>query len=1030
MPLIFGFDIGTTSIGFAVIDHDPEAETGRIERLGVRIFPETRDPKGGAPLNQERRQARLRRRQLRRRRKRLQSLHGLLSDADLLPRRNSLEWWKLTKSDPYALRARAVEGQELEPHEVGRALYHLAKRRHFKGRDLEEEAPESEARKDEGADEKRAKAGRDATLAALKTGNLYLGAWLAKRDPHRERRRGVHATRETVEAEFDRICKTQGVLGGSTFKDSIREAIFAQRPVFWRLNTLGECRFFPGKPLCPKGAWLSQQRRMLEKVNNLEVAGGNARPLDGEERRAILDRLQSQASMSWPGARRALAPLFKARGEPGAEKRLKFNLEIGGDRQLLGNTVEARLAEIFRKDWPEHPRKQNIRDAVHERLWNADYEKVGRRMVILSAKERKENRARAARSFIDDFGVTEKQAAALEKLELPTGWEPYSTEALRAMLPHLESGVRFGALVNGPDWERWRNDTFPDHPIGETLDRLPSPANKAESKRIARLRNPTVVRTQNELRKVVNNLIDLYGKPDLICVELARELGKSKRQREEMTNGIRGQERRRNAARNALIEQGIAEPSRSYVEKWILWEESGKRCPYTGDCISFDALFRTNEFQVEHIRPRSRSLDDSFGNKTLCRRDENLKKGNRTPYEYLGQDADRWAAIKERLDKMQGGKDGMSSGKVRRFLAKDLPNDLAARQINDTGYAAREAVAFLKRLWPDLGPRTPVTVRAVTGRVTAQLRRLWGLNNILADDGEKTRADHRHHAIDALTVACAGAHPGMTQKLSRYWQQEEANAERPRLIPPWETIRNDALRAVAIVVVSHRVRKRISGALHRETYYGDTGKTEGAYRFFVARKPVETLSKGDLAAIRDDEVRKIVQKWVDAHGGDPKKAFPPYPKRSRKGPEVRKVRLLKKRKKDLMAKITAGYADLGNNHHISIFRLPGGKTAFEVVSLFEASRRLMRREPVVRRSRDDDAEFVMSLSKGDALQFLNDGNAIRIVESVWADGRVVTVDHTDAIGATRSQPKANAIVKHGVCKLSIDPIGRIRAAND
>ena len=69
MLLVFGLDIGTTSVGFAVIDHDSELATGKIHRLGVRIFPEARDPKG-VPLNQERRQARLRRRQLRRRRER------------------------------------------------------------------------------------------------------------------------------------------------------------------------------------------------------------------------------------------------------------------------------------------------------------------------------------------------------------------------------------------------------------------------------------------------------------------------------------------------------------------------------------------------------------------------------------------------------------------------------------------------------------------------------------------------------------------------------------------------------------------------------------------------------------------------------------------------------------------------------------------------------------------------------------------------------------------------------------------------
>ena len=108
MRLIFGLDIGTTSIGFAVINHDPDRSTGGIlhEGAGARIFPEARDPKG-TPLNQERRSARLRRRQLRRRRDRRRLLGDLLCKAGLLPARNSPEWGKIIKGDPYALRKRA-----------------------------------------------------------------------------------------------------------------------------------------------------------------------------------------------------------------------------------------------------------------------------------------------------------------------------------------------------------------------------------------------------------------------------------------------------------------------------------------------------------------------------------------------------------------------------------------------------------------------------------------------------------------------------------------------------------------------------------------------------------------------------------------------------------------------------------------------------------------------------------------------------------------------------------------------------------
>ncbi len=298
MARIFGFDIGTTSIGFAVIDHEPDKNAGAILRLGVRVFPEARDP-DGTPLNQQRRQKRMVRRQLRRRRLRRRVLNEALHATDLLPAYGSAEWPVVMAMDPYTLRKRGLS-EPLNAHELGRALYHLAQRRHFRGRDLED----SDDTAAEAADEKEAKTNRESTLQALKKEEVTLGAWLSERGPH-ERKRGVHAHRTVVQGEFEKLWAAQAVhhtvLRDTAFKERIEDAIFAQRPVFWRKNTLGECRFMPGEALCPRGAWLSQQRRMLEKLNNLAFAAGNARPLDEEERAAILVRLQSQASSDLGG---------------------------------------------------------------------------------------------------------------------------------------------------------------------------------------------------------------------------------------------------------------------------------------------------------------------------------------------------------------------------------------------------------------------------------------------------------------------------------------------------------------------------------------------------------------------------------------------------------------------------------------------------------------------------------------------------------------------------------------------------------
>jgi len=1049
MTLIFGLDVGTTSIGFAVISHDHGSEPakGRIERLGVRIFPEARDPKANTPLNQDRRAARLRRRHLRRRRQRRQDLNKVLSEAGLLPFPDSQQWSVVMKADPYALRKRAFQGEELTPHEVGRAIYHLAQRRHFKGRDLDEISGSDQESKPDKKDPAAAEeaAGKEAALQTsekLKKEGKTLGSWLAEKGPH-ERKRGERATRQDVEDEFNGVWRP--LLAGDV-GEKVHDVIFHQRPTFWRLNTLGQCRLVPGAPPCPKGSWLSQQRRMLEKLNNLELGGGlGERPLTSEERNAILKKLQTQASMTWAGVRRALAPVYRSQGEAGLEKGLKFNLEEGGEKKLLGNPLEARLAAILGATWENHPHKQAIRDAVPDAIWRANYREEGQRVLIVPAKERQQRIGEAVGQLKERFGLSEEEAGKLIQEKLPVGWDAYSKEALQKILPLLEAGIRFGAILNSTDshMESWRKENFPNGvpqaENSEGLARLPSPANQEERKHLATLRNPTVARARNELRKVVNNLIHMFGKPDLIRIELARDVGHSKREREEKAKAMKAQEKRREEARKALKEHHIAEPSREDIEKWLLWKECDHRCPYTGNHICFDALFHRGEFEVEHIWPRSRALDDSFRNKTLCRSDVNQRKGNQTPYECFQRDPKEWEAICERL-KMKSSKKGqgrMSPGKVKRFLAEEIPEDFTSRQLNDTAYGARDAVAYLKKLYPDLGPQGPVKVSAVSGRVTAQLRRLWGLNNILADTGEKNRGDHRHHAIDALTVACT--HPGMTQKLSRYWQaKDEGRVKDLQLEKPWETIRADAETAVKDIIVSHRVRKKVSGPLHKETVYGDTGnevEEKGVtYQYFVTRKNVEALTKSELDKIRDQHVRAIIKRHVEEHGGDPKKAFPSYPKHSPKGQEIRKVRLLIKQQQKLMAKVSTGYADESSNHHIAIYRLPNGNVVHHTVSLLEASRRLSRQEPVVQRERGDGAQFVMSLSKGDSLMLTKDNqDRIMIVNSVSSKGQVVLADHDDAKKDKKDlfSPRARPLVEvYHAKKISVDPIGRVRPAND
>jgi CRISPR-associated endonuclease Csn1 len=249
--------------------------------------------------------------------------------------------------------------------------------------------------------------------------------------------------------------------------------------------------------------------------------------------------------------------------------------------------------------------------------------------------------------------------------------------------------------------------------------------------------------------------------------------------------------------------------------------------------------------------------------------------------------------------------------------------------------------------------------------------------------------------------------------------------------------------------VSHRVRKKVSGPLHKETTYGDTGEDvrtkNGNFRQFVTRKRVEELSKSAIEEIRDLRVRKIIKQHVASNGGEPKKAFSFYPKLSDSGPEIRKVRLTTKQQLHLMAEVGSGYADLGSNHHIAIYRGADGKSSFEVVSLLEAARRVSSCQPVIRRNPGSGLTFVMSLSLGEAIEFpAGEEKGIWIVKGIEADGRAALARHNDARPNTSAEanrlgvdgtvekfrPRLGGLLSRNPRKISIDPIGRVRPAHD
>src|SRR5262249_2108380 len=138
-------------------------------------------------------------------------------------------------------------------------------------------------------------------------------------------------------------------------------------------------------------------------------------------------------------------------------------------------------------------------------------------------------------------------------------------------------------------------------------------------------------------------------------------------------------------------------------------------------------------------------------------------------------------------------------------------DDFIARQLNDTAYITRTVVAYLKHVCP--------TVIGTKGQLTARLRHDWGLDTILNPEHkpEKSREDHRHHAVDAIVIALTN--PSRLQQLAK---TKRHAADYERMPEPWSAFRDQVADVIAKMYVSHRVPRGIYGPLHEETIYGAT----------------------------------------------------------------------------------------------------------------------------------------------------------------------------------------------------------------
>jgi len=991
--LSLGIDLGANSLGTALI----ERERHEIRFTGVRIFQAgvDGDIESGRDESRavKRRQMRLQRRQAWRRVRRLNKTLRLLQRYGLLPvgeaacvipalDRELHARYPETEVLPYFLRARALD-HPLTAQELGRALYHLAQRRGFLSN---RRAPEKE-------DEKKGKVkgGIESLEGQIETsGKRTLGEYLASLNPHEARIRTRYTHRPMFEREFAAIWTAQRahhpeVLTEARFAE-LREALFFQRPLKDQSHLIGQCSLMPELKRAAIYLPEIQRWRYMQVINNLKLLSpsGEERTLTDRERESLYQACEAQEKVA----------LKKAKKLIGVTDLWKFTVESGGEKELNGNLTNVRLEKILNLRW-----RRMSADRQIELLKDWADAKTDEAFQALAQEK---------------WECSPEEAKALSELRLPDDYASVSLEAARRILPYLERGVTFGEA---------RKAEFPEQFVAkEPLPLLP-PVKEA----LPEVRNPAVMRALTETRKTVNAIIRKFGKPDYVHVELGRDLKRNRDERTKLSSKNREQKKKRDQARDALRTHGLPEPRRSDIEKYLLWQECKETCPYTGKSISLNAIFGANPmFDVEHIIPFSRSLDDSFLNKTLCYKPENANKANRTPWESYGG-TPQFDEIVERVKRF--GNDA----KLRRFQMREtdlakLLEDFSSRQLNDTRYASRLAQQYLGLLYggrSDANGKQRVFVS--NGQATAFLRQKWNLNRILSDSPHKSRDDHRHHAVDAAAVAMASA--AMLQELAR--AAENAVRERHRQFGtfayPWPEFREQLAAAIHATNVSHRPMRKLGGPLHEETLYGKPHVGRDGKHYVHIRVPVE---KADIEEIVDPTVREAVRIAREA------KTAPGLTTRDGRSIPIRKVRV-----RSVVKTVPVGEGArrrnvvTGDNHHMEVVGETKGKKAVYsgvVVSRLEAARRNRLKIPVVQRDHGPDKEFLFSLSEGDMVEWKGRYWRVRGV-TTQSNGMPILSPATDArlkAEAVVERPTVNVFCKAGGRKVAVDHVGEVRLARD
>lgn len=957
---ILGLDLGITSIGWALIEETEKEK--KILGMGSRIIPLSVDDKdefsSGNKItkNQKRTARRTQRKGYDRYQLRRSNLKEHLAKANMLPDQSLMN---LSALELWGLRSKGVS-ERISLQELGRVLLHLNQKRGYKSSRSDANLDKKDTEYVSQV-KNRHQLLRDANQTIgqhfynelLKDPYYKIKQQVYPREAYIEEFEAICKEQSkhwptVLKAEFVKTLRDEIIYYQRKLKSQKGLVNVCEFEGFWVKKTENgkEKEYFVGPKVAPRSSPAFQIAKIWETVNsiNLKNKKNETYIIPLEKKRELFDYLDNNEKLKE-------SKLFEILGL----KKSEWHGNKQTEKDIKGNSTKTELLKYLDKDSPllrfdikiqtsdseaylANRKTGELLESKSSKIVSGDIEnqplyKLWHTIYSIS------DQTECSNALQKNFGLDANIANNLAGIDFTnSSFGNKSVKAIRKLLPYLMEGYIYSDAASFAGYNHTNSMTKDEslkRKLAESISTLPKNS----------LRQPIVEKILNHVINLVNVIIDekqgwvtqkeREQNQFEIRIELARELKQSKEERNETFSSLSQRERENDIIRkriDAEYKNSGVRATRNNVIKWRLFHEISSDesklnavCIYCGQPFSITDALRGSSIDIEHIIPKSLFFDDSQSNKTLTHRRCNEDKDNRTAFDFMStKGEDKLNEYIERVDRLYKAKI-IGKGKRNKLLmpADKIPQDFISRQLGETRYITRKAKEILKQV--------SYNVWSTSGNVTAYLRDKWGWDDVImnlqlakyrelnltewkeweTNDGQKhkkevikdwsKRDDHRHHAIDALVIACTKQ--GFIQRLNTLNSQHTRDQMRAEVkeykeklslldnyIITQKPFSTQQVEKVAEkILVSFKAGKKVAslgkrtikkagkklvvqsdiivprGALSEESVYGKIKAIE-------KEKPVKYLFENPHLIFKP-YIKTLVEQRLAKHSGDIKKAL-------------------------------------------------------------------------------------------------------------------------------------------------------------